>query len=168
MSKYIIPIFILSVILISLIKRVPIYDCFTVGIKEACKLVFNIFPYIAAIFICMELLTISGLSDIIASWMAPAFNIVGIPSELSKLLMLRPLSGNGSIALLSEIYLMNGVDSYIGRCASVIVGCSETIFYISALYFSTTSIKKLRYAIPVAIISMIIGAIIACVICRFL
>ncbi len=168
MSKYIIPIFILSVILISLLKRVPIYDCFTVGIKEACKLVFNIFPYIAAIFICMELLTISGLSDIIASWMAPVFNIVGIPSELSKLLMLRPLSGNGSIALLSEIYLMNGVDSYIGRCASVIVGCSETIFYISALYFSTTSIKKLRYAIPVAIISMIIGAIIACVICRFL
>ena len=161
MSKYIIPIFILSVLLMSLIKKVPLYDSFTVGIKQSVHLVFNIFPFIAAIFICMELLSISGLSEIIAGWMAPVFNIVGIPSELSKLLMLRPLSGNGSIALLSEIYLLNGVDSYIGRCGSVIVGCSETIF-------STTSIKKLRYAIPVAIASMIIGAIIACLICRFL
>ena len=156
MSKYIIPIFILSVLLMSLIKKVPLYDSFTVGIKQSVHLVFNIFPFIAAIFICMELLSISGLSEIIAGWMAPVFNIVGIPSELSKLLMLRPLSGNGSIALLSEIYLLNGVDSYIGRCGSVIVGCSETIF------------KKLRYAIPVAIASMIIGAIIACLICRFL
>ena len=168
MAKYIVPIFILSILLIALVKKVPLYDSFAVGIREALKLVFNIFPYIAAIFICMELLTISGLSEMLSSWMAPVFRVFGIPPELSKLMILRPLSGNGSIAILSEIYMLNGVDSYIGRCASVIVGCSETIFYISALYFSTTSIKKLRYAIPVALISMIVGAIVGCLICKVL
>lgn len=168
MSKYIIPVFILSVLLISLIKRVPLYDSFAVGVREAGRLVLNIFPYIAAIFICLELMTISGVSEIIANCMAPIFNFFGIPSELSKLIMLKPLSGSGSIAILSDIYLIHGVDSYISRCASVIVGCSETVFFISALYFSTSKIKKLRYTIPVALISMIVGAIIACLICKVL
>ena len=100
--------------------------------------------------------------------MSPVFGFLGIPKELTKLMILRPLSGNGSLAILDEIYLMYGVDSYIARCGSIIAGAAETIFYITAVYFSTTKITKLRYAIPVSLISTIIGAIVGCLLCRVL
>lgn len=168
MIKYIVPIFILSVLIVGLLKSVPMYDSFVDGVKQAIKLSFNMLPYIATIFIGMELMRISGLTQLLSAWLAPVFKFFGIPVELSELIILRPLSGSGCMAVLDEIYLMYGVDSYIARCGSVIIGCSETIFYITAVYFSTTKIKKLRYAIPVSIISMLIGAIVSCAICKFL
>lgn len=168
MSIYIIPVLFVLLFIYGLIKKVPIYDTFTDGAKESLKLVVSIFPYICSIFIVMELIKVSGLSDILSKGMAPVLNALGIPSELSELIIIRPLSGNGSIALLSDIYATYGADSYIARCASVISSCSETIFYISAIYFSTTKIKKLRYAIPVSLIASLIGSIIACLICRIL
>lgn len=168
MSKYIVPIFILSVFAYGMLKNVPIYDSFVQGTKEAIKLAFNVLPFIATIFISMELMRISGFADFLSSWLAPVFECIGIPGELSKLLIMRPLSGSGSISMLDEIYMTHGIDSYISRCASVIVGCSETIFYISAVYFSTSHVKKLRYALPVALFSMIVGAIVSCLLCKIM
>ena len=168
MSRYIIPVFIAFVIVYGAIKKAPLYDSFAEGIRQSIKLVIEIIPFIATIFIAMELMNVSGFSDMISAFFAPVFNFFGVPKELSKLVILRPLSGNGSIAMLEEIYVLHGVDSYISRCASVIVGCSETIFYISAVYFSTSSIKKLRYAIPVALISMYIGVIVACFVIKIM
>lgn len=147
-------------------KKIPVYSCFTQGIAESCKLVFNIFPFIAAIFIAVELLNISGISDILSKWLEPIFDFFGIPKELAKLIILRPLSGNGSIAMLNEIYLLHGADSHIARCGSIICGCSETIFYITAVYFSTTKITKLRYAIPVSLLSMFVGVVVGCALCK--
>lgn len=168
MSAYILPILFLIVFVIAMIKKVPIYDSFIEGIKESLRLVISIFPYICAIFIAIELFRISGLSALFTRAVAPVLSAVGIPPELAELLIIRPMSGNGSIAILKNIFTTYGADSYIARCASVIVGCSETIFYVSAVYFSTSKIRKLRYAIPVSLISCLLGAIISCLICRFM
>lgn len=168
MANYIIPVLFITIFVYALLKKIPLYTCFTDGIKSALRLVADIFPFIAAIFIAVELLNISGLSDLLTNLMSPVFGFLGIPKELTKLMILRPLSGNGSLAILDEIYLIYGVDSYIARCGSIIAGAAETIFYITAVYFSTTKITKLRYAIPVSLISTIIGAIVGCLLCRVL
>lgn len=166
MANYIIPVIFITIFAYAVVKKIPLYSSFTDGIKSALRLVVDIFPFIAAIFIAVELLNTSGLSDILASWLEPVFGFFGIPKELTKLIILRPLSGNGSLAILDEIYLMYGVDSYIARCASIISGAAETIFYITAVYFSTTKITKLRYAIPVSLLSTFIGAVVGCLLCR--
>lgn len=168
MSNYIIPVIFLAVFLYAFIKKIPLYSCFADGVRQSCKLVLNIFPYITAIFIAVELLNVSGISDLISNLLAPVFEFFQIPKELARLVILRPLSGNGSIAMLNEIYILYGADSYIARCGSVICGASETIFYITALYFSASKITKLRYAIPVSILSMWIGVIVGCALCRVL
>ncbi|MGI6229191.1 MAG: spore maturation protein, partial [Christensenellales bacterium] len=91
-----------------------------------------------------------------------------IPGELAELMMLIPVSGNGAVAMLENILIEYGADSYIGRCASAIMGSSETVFYISAVYFSDTSVKKLRFAIPAALLANFGGSIVACLLCRFI
>ncbi|MEG1508904.1 MAG: spore maturation protein [Clostridia bacterium] len=168
MNKYIIPTLFCAVLIYAFVKKVPIYATFTESCKESLTLVFSIFPYICAIFIATELFSQSGLATVFAKMFLPLFKMLGIPVELVEIIILRPLSGNGSIALLQKIYQNYGVDSYIARCASTIVGSSETIFYVSTLYFSTTQIKKLRYAIPLALFCHILGVIFSCLLCKFL
>ncbi len=168
MANYIIPIFIVLVLCFSLIKKVNAYECFVSGARSAVDLCINTFPYLVAIFAVVELLSVSGISSYLTSLTKPIFNFFGIPSELTEFLVLRPFTGSGSLAMLSNLFSTYGPDSYISKCACVIMSCSETTFYVVAVYFSTTKIKKLRYTIPVCLISAFIGAILACFICKFI
>jgi spore maturation protein B len=166
MSNYIIPVFIILILAVSLIKKINAYDCFVSGAKQAVDLCINTFPYLVAIFAVVELLSLSGISSYLTSLCSPIFEFFGIPAELVEFLILRPFTGSGSIAMLSNIFSLYGADSYIAKCACVIMSCSETTFYVVAVYFSTTKIKKLHYTIPVCLLSAFIGAILACLFCR--
>lgn len=142
------------------------YNIFVNGAKGAVDLVISIFPYIVAIMIAVALLRVSGITDLLTKWLAPIFNFLGMPTEVTELVLLRPFTGSGSFALLSDIYAKYGADSYISRCASVIMGSSETVFYVASVYFSQTKVKKLLYAIPCALIASFVAAIISCLLCR--
>ena len=168
MAIYVIPIFIIFVLFFSLFKKINAYDSFVSGARQAIDLCINTFPYLVAIFSIVELLQASGLSQVISNLASPFFNLFGIPSELTKFLIIRPFTGSGSIGMLSNIFSLYGPDSYISKCACVIMSCSETTFYVVAVYFSTTRIKKLRYIIPVCLLSAFIGSILACGLCKIL
>lgn len=167
-SVYIIPVLIISLLVFARIKKIETYNVFVKGAKGAFELVLSIFPFIATIMIMVAVMRASGLTNIIISLLAPIFNFLGIPVEVSELVLLRPFTGSGSYAILSDIYNTYGADTYISRCASVIMGTSETIFYVVAVYFSQTKVKKLSYAIPLALVLSLFGTIIACLICRIL
>lgn len=166
MSVYIIPLIFISIIIIAVVKKVAIYDSFVDGAKQGLKLSLDVFPYLVAMFIAIELFRVSGLSAIVTKAIAPVLTGLGIPPELGELMVIRPFSGAGGIAMLKDIYSSYGADSYIGKCASVIVGCQETVFYIIAVYFATSNVKKLRYCLPVVLFSTVIGAIAACLLCK--
>ncbi len=166
MASYIIPIFIILVLIYSLFKKINAYDCFVTGARSAVDLCIDTFPYLVAIFAVVELLSVSGISKALTEVSAPLFTFLGIPAELIEFLILRPFTGSGSIAMLSNLFSNYGADSYIAKCACVIMSCTETTFYVIALYFSTTKIKKLKYIIPVCLLSAFIGAIIACALCK--
>ncbi|PKK95778.1 MAG: spore maturation protein [Tenericutes bacterium HGW-Tenericutes-4] len=168
MSILIIPILLVLLFIYAITKKVNLYDAFVSGSKASLQLVFDIFPYVIAIFIMVQLFRESGLSFYLSEGLAPVFSVLGIPKELIELTLLRPFTGSGSLALLSEIYEMYGVDTFIGRAASVIMGSSETVFYVSAVYFSKTSVKKLGYAVPLALFVNLVGAILSCLLCRFI
>lgn len=166
MTNYIIPIFLILLFLYCLIKNINAYDGFIEGGKQAVNLCVSTFPYLVAIFVAVELFKLSGLSTEVGKLVSPIFTFLGIPSELVEFLIIRPFTGSGSIALFSEIITTYGVDSFITKCTAVIMSCSETVFYIVAVYFSTIKIKKLRPTILLALLSCFIGSIIACAICR--
>ena len=162
------PILIASLLLYSKFKKVETYNVFVKGAKGSINLVLDIFPYIVAIMVMVALMRASGITEILIDLLSPLFKILGIPTEVSELVLLRPFTGSGSYAILKDIYTTYGVDTYVGRCASVIMGTSETLFYVATVYFSQTSVKKLSYAIPLALVCNIFGTVTACLICKIL
>ena len=168
MSVYLLPVFILLTFLYAWHKKVPVYNSFINGAKEAIGIVVSIFPHLVTIIIMVEFIKISGLSSLIAKVLSPLFSALGIPNELSELVLLKPFSGNGSLAILNDIYASYGVDSYVGRAASVIVGSCDTVFYVTTLYTSQTKVKKLLYAVPVSLVATLFGAIVSCFICKIM
>lgn len=168
MSNYIIPVFIIALFVYSSFKKVNNYSTFVGGAKKSLHLVFDIFAYIVGIFIVVELLNTSGIMDKLTMVLSPVFNFLGIPTQLTQLVLVKPFSGSGGLALLYEIFEQYGVDSYISKCACVILGSSETVFYVSSVYFSQTSVKKLGIAIPIALVCCFISVIISCFACRFI
>lgn len=168
MIDYFIPILIVALLVAALIKRVNAYDAFVAGAKESFSLSIGLLPYIAAIFIAVNIMREAGADKLIVAVFAPPFRLLGIPRELVELVALRPLSGSGSLALLSEIYQLHGADSYISRCASVIMGSTETVFYVAALYFSKAKIKNFLPALLIALVSSFLGCILACALCKIM
>ncbi len=166
MSAYIVPIFIIFVLLYASYKNLNTYNIFVKGAKGAIELVVSIFPYIVAIMVSVALMRTSGLTDLLTRLVSPIFNFLGIPNQVSELVLLRPFTGSGSFALLNDIYSQYGPDSYISRCASVIMGSSETVFYVATVYFSQTKVKKLLYAIPCALVASLVAAVLSCLLCR--
>ena len=166
MSAYILPILFILLFIYCIYKRLNTYDHFVKGAKGAIKLVVDIFPFIASIMIAVALLRVSGITSWLTHLLSPIFYALGVPPELTELVLLRPFTGSGSYALLEDVLVTYGADSYISRCACVIMGCSETIFYVATVYFSQTKVKKLLYAIPVALLCSIVGTILACLLCR--
>ena len=167
MSAYIIPVIFLLVLIASFIRRREPYGGFIDGARQAVDLTINVFPYLLAVMVAVEAFRVSGASTYLANAMSPVLGAVGLPKELAELMFLRPVSGAGSLAILDGIYTNYGADSYVGRCASVIYGSSETVFYISTIYFSQSHVRRLRYAIPVALVATYTGCIVGCFLLRF-
>lgn len=166
-TALIIPLLFLVLFIYALFRRVKLYDCFTEGVKGAVPLVVSLFPYLVSILILSELFEQSGLSARLTQALSPLFSSLGIPPEIGKLVLVKPFSGSGSTALLSEILASFGADSYIGRCACVAYGSSETVFFVSAVYFAGSK-KKLAKPILIALIANFFSLVLGCLLCRIL
>lgn len=164
--KYVIPVLFVCVFLFAAIKRVNAFSSFTKGAGEAVKFVLNLLPILCATFIMCELFEKSHLSDAFCKLLSPVLNLVGIPPELSKLMLIKPFSGSGSLTYLTDVIQTHGADSYISRCACVMFGSSETVFYISAVYFSACAHKKRLLPILIILLATFISSIFACLLCR--
>ncbi len=164
----IVPLLFLGVFLFAAAKRVKVYDAFTEGVKGAIPLILNIFPYMAAIFMLTALFEESGLSAKLCDFLAPAFEFAGIPREIIKLLIIKPFSGSGATALLSELLETYGADSYICRCAAVCYGSSETVFYIGAVYFATVRERRFAAAVVISLAAALAAAVLGCFLCRIM
>jgi len=164
--NYVIPVVIILTLIFAVIKKASVYDSFIIGIRESLSLVISLLPYLASIFMLMEIFRASGLSEKLSSVLATPLSYLGIPKELCELLILRPLSGSGSLAVVEKIFAEYGADSYVARCASVIMASNDTIFYIAAVYLSTSKDKSCGQAVAISLFCSLVGAIVSCLLCR--
>ena len=165
---FIIPAIFIIVLGCAAIKKVNVYSCFTSGIESALKFVLSLLPCLAAVFMMCALFEESGLSELMIKLTSPAFSFFGVPEELTKLILIKPLSGSGSLAYLTEILNEYGADSYIARCACVCYGSSETVLYISAVYFAGMKTKGLMKPIIISLFSALVATVLACTLCKIM
>ena len=155
-SLYILPVMILFILSLALIKKVPVYEEFIEGAKDGFKVSISIMPYLVAIIVAVSMFRASGILD----WLKDFANNI-IPPDIIPLMLTRPLSGSAALGIFSDIAKEYGADSYIAKLAAIMVGSSETTFYVLAVYFGSVGIKKYRYALLTGIIADITNIVLA-------
>lgn len=142
-------------------KKVDVYGALCAGASEGLTTAARILPPLTALLSAVYMFRASGAMTLLTRALAPALAMMGIPPEAAGILLVRPLSGSGAMGVAAELMAQYGPDSYIGRVAAVMMGCTETTFYTIAVYFGAAGIQRTRYAVPAALCADLVGFIAA-------
>jgi spore maturation protein B len=168
-SQWAIPALILLIILSAARKRVPMYESFVTGAKEGFNVAVMIIPYLVAILFAIKIFIASGIFDDIKFGLTAVMNYVGMGAyteslDLLPLAMSKPLTGGGSRGIMLEIFHVHGPDSFLGKTASIMMGSSETTFYILAVYFGSVHVKKVRHTLAACLCADVAGILTAVIV----
>lgn len=153
----IVPGTIAAVALYGAVRKVDVYDALITGAGEGMGVLVRIVPALIGLMTAVHMLRASGALELAAEALAPVLNRVGLPSELLSLMLVRPISGSAALGVGAEVIEAYGPDSYLGRVAAVMLGSTETTFYVIAVYFGAVGISKTRYAVPAALCADLTG-----------
>jgi spore maturation protein B len=166
-SIWAIPLLVVCIPIYGALKKVKVYESFVEGAKGGFQMAIRIIPYLVAILVAVGMLRGAGAIDMLARWLGPVLQRVGFPVEILPLAIMRPLSGGGSMGIVTELIKVHGPDSFIGRLAASAYGSTETTFYVLAVYFGSIGIKKTRHAVLCGLTADIASLIAAIIVCRF-
>jgi spore maturation protein B len=156
-STLAIPLIIISFVFYGAIKKVKLYEVFVEGAKEGFNVAVRIIPYLVAMLVAIGIFRAGGAMDFLVIILSPVTNLIGMPAEALPMALMRPLSGSGSLGIMSEIISVHGPDSFLGILVSTFMGSTETTFYVLALYFGTVNIKKVRHSVAAGVLADIAG-----------
>ena len=167
-SLWALPVILLTVLTFGILKKVPLYEEFTEGAKDGFKVSIKIIPYLVAIIVGISMLRASGAIEMLASLLAPILTKFNIPADTLPLMIVRSLSGSGALGIFSDIANHLGPDSYATKLSAVMLGSSETTFYVLAVYFGAVGISKIRYALVIGLLADLVGIIAAISVCNLM
>ncbi len=147
LSDYIIPVVIAAIFIYGLTKGTNVFEAFIEGAADGLKVAVKIAPTMLAITMGVGMFKASGALDLLSLFFEPAVSLTGLPKEVVPLMLIRPISGTGALAIFKDILANHHPDSYIGKIASVLQGSTETTFYTIALYYGVTSAKRTRHTL---------------------
>ncbi len=156
-SKIILPIFIIVIVFYGVKKKINVYDTFLEGAKEGLMTTFSIFPAIIAMIFAINIFLDSHVLNFFLKLISPFIGNISVPVEIIPMALLRPVSGTASLAIMNDIFKSFGPDSFIGRLASILQGCTDTTIYVIALYFGSIKITKIKHALWVGLFADFIG-----------
>jgi len=148
------------------LRRIPVYEQFVEGGKEAVQVILRILPYLVGMLAAVGMFSVAGGMDLITWILSPVTNFFHFPSQLVPMAVIRPFSSAAALGLLTDLIKSNGPDNIISLMAATFYGCSETTFYVIAVYFGSVGIRKSRHAILAGIVADTVGPIAAVIICR--
>ncbi len=168
LSLWALPSILLLILTMGLFKKIPLYETFTDGAKEGFKVAVNIIPYLVAIIVAISMFRASGIIEMIGNALNPVLMHFNVPADTIPIMVVRSLSGSAALGIFSDIANNLGPDDYATKLSAVMVGSSETTFYVLAVYFGAIGISKLRYALLVGLIADFIGIVSAIWVCNWM
>ncbi|WP_203361852.1 spore maturation protein [Bacillus sp. REN10] len=160
-SIWIIPVMIGFILFYGTMKKVPTYETFVEGGKEGINIAISIIPYLVGMMVSIAIFRASGALESIVEWMRPVLLWIGMAPEVFPLALIRPISGNAALGMVSDLIATYGPDSYIGRLASVMQGSTDTTFYVLTIYFGAVGIKQMGDALKVGLLADLAGFVAA-------
>ena len=156
-SNIMIPLIVFYIIAYGLMNGCKVYEVFVKGAKDGVKTVVGILPTLVALMTAVGILRASGFFDIVQKVFTPVSDLLGFPSELFPLVFMKMFSSSAATGLVLDIFKNYGTDSYIGMITSIMMSCTETVFYTMSLYFLSVGIRKTRYTLPCALLANLVG-----------
>ncbi|MBO5997092.1 MAG: spore maturation protein [Alphaproteobacteria bacterium] len=167
-SFAVIPVLIAVILIYATYKKVPVYEEFPNGAKQGFDVSVRIIPYLVAMMVAVAMFRASGAIDLLGMALKPVLEFIGMPIDLLPLALTRSLSGSGARGIFAEIAAAHGPDAPITKTAAVMLGCSETTFYVLAVYFGAVGVTKFRHAITAGIVADLAGIILALIISKMM
>ena len=163
-----IPFLLAFIPLVASVRRVKVYEEFIEGAKEGFQTAVRIIPYLVAILVAIGMFRAAGGIEMLTKLLAPVLGFIGFPTELVPMAFMRPLSGSGSLGVLTDIAKTHGADSLLARTAATIFGSTETTFYVLAVYFGSVGVKRTRHALAAGLVADAVGITVSVIICRMM
>ncbi len=150
------------------LRRVKVYEEFVDGAKEGFDVAIRIIPYLVAMLVAVGMFRAAGGIDLLSRWLAPVMSVLHFPTDLLPMVLVRPLSGSGSLGFFTELVKQFGPDSLVSRMAGTIYGSTETTFYVLAVYFGSVAIKRTRHALLAGLTADLVSVITAVIVCKIM
>jgi spore maturation protein SpmB len=166
LQSWLFPVLIAGLLLVGVAGRARVYESMVEGAKEGLEVVVRILPYLVAILVAVAMFRASGALDLVISLLAPVTTPLGFPAEALPMALLRPLSGSGAFAVMSEIVTVHGPDSFIGNLACTIQGSTETTFYVLTLYYGASGTRNIRHTLVACLVGDVAGVVGATAACH--
>ncbi|KIL34872.1 spore maturation protein [Cohnella kolymensis] len=165
LSTWTIPVLIAFIPLYASFRKVPVYETFIDGAKGGFDTAISIIPHLVGMLTAISMFRASGAMDFVVGLIAPLFQFLGVPGDVLPLAFLRPITGAGSLAFVTDLIKEHGPDSYVARIAATVQGSTDTTLYVLTVYFGAIGIRNSRYALKVGLFSDLVGffaAVAAC------
>ena len=160
-SVFVLPLLIVGFPLYGLYKKVPVYEEFVEGAKGGFQVAVTIIPYLVAILFAIGMFRASGAMDFMIDALRPVLSLLAVPAEVLPMMILRPLTGSGSAAIVLDMIGQYGPDSILVKMAATMFGSTETTFYVIAVYFGAVNVKKTRHALSAGLIADVFAMFLA-------
>jgi len=167
-SAIAIPALILFFLVYGAMKKVKVYETAVEGAKEGFQIAVRIIPYLVLMLVAIAVFRASGAMDVFIAVIRPVTDLLGLPAEALPMAIMRPLSGSGSMGIMTETMAQHGADLFTGMLVSTMYGSTETTFYVLAVYFGAVGIRNTRHARPTGLLADFISFLAAVFFVRLL
>ena len=158
-SEVLVPLVIFYIVGFGVLQKRPVFDDFLKGAAEGMKTVIGMFPTLVGLMTAIGILRASGFLEFLASMVQGPADVLHIPGPVVPVILVRLISNSAAIGLVLDIFRTYGPDSYIGTMVSILMGCTETIFYTMSVYFAAAKVQKTRWTLPGALVATAAGLI---------
>lgn len=159
LSDIIIPLVIFFVVGYGLASKVKVYESFLKGAEDGLKIVVDIVPTLIGLLVAVGVLRASGFFELVGALLSPVTEKAGLPAQLVPLLIVKLFSSSAATGLVLDIFKTNGPDSYAGTVTSILMSCTETVFYTMSVYFLAAKVTKTRHTLPGALLATLAGTV---------
>lgn len=159
LSNYMIPIIIFYIVGYGLLNKDKVYDIFVDGVKEGFKIVVGIAPTLVGLMVAVGVIRSSGTLEYLAKLLSPIGALLKVPAEVIPVILVRMFSTSAANGLVFDIFKEHGTDSTVGLTASIIMSCTESIFYIMSVYLLAVKVKKPRWILSGGLLATLAGVV---------
>ncbi len=164
-SVWMIPGVMVFILLYGMLKRVAVYESFVTGAKDGFDTAIQIIPHLVGMMVAIQVFRASGAMEMLVAAFKPLMDWISVPAEIVPLAFLRPLTGAGSLAFMTDLTQQYGADSLISKIAATIQASTDTTMYVITVYFGAVGIRNVSYALKVGLLSDVVGVVASVFIC---